>query len=376
MPKRKSYHKIRGGCTTCKERKVRCSLERPICQNCERLSRPCIYAGAVHNQHNAQASPSQGIPEIIRTQELELMHYYTAYTYRTMSDNPVLVSLWKEVVPKHAFQHPFLLQGLLAIAAHHRLQHDKKTSNSVDLIETANLYQQEALASYIRLLSEITEDNCHALFAFSQVIVGIQYSRLSLGIYPDTRTRHSQGVIAGMVEIFDLLKGALAIATQAQTWLRAGDLEPMMGDAPKTPPAETIPASTGPPSIKALSALSEHIACQVGVDEDSITRVSTLLSTVQFLRAAFLEDRSSVDTWNKIAGIPVFFDTNYLRLLKARDEGALVLLAYYGVALHQLGHVLFTDDVGAKVVQAVADTVGQDWSTYLVWPQMEVRARG
>jgi hypothetical protein len=293
-----------------------------------------------------------------------------------MSHNPVLVSLWKEVVPKHAFQHPFLLQGLLAVAAHHRLHHDKKTSNSVDLIETANLYQQEALASYIRLLSDITEDNCHALFAFSQVIVGIQYSRLSLGIYPDTRTRHSHGVIAGMVEIFDLLKGALAIATQAQRWLRAGDLEPMMGEAPTTPPAETIPASTGPPSIRALSAVSEHIACQVGVDEDSVTRVSTLLSTVQFLRAAFLEDRNSVDTWNKIAGIPVFFDTNYLKLLKARDEGALVLLAYYGVALHQLGHVLFTDDVGAKVVQAVADTVGQDWLTHLVWPQREVRARG
>lgn len=329
---------------------------------------------AVPSRHNAQVTPSQGVPETIRTQELELMHYYTAYTYRTMSHNPVLISLWKEVVPRHAFQHPFLLQGLLAVAAHHRLHHDKKTFNSVDLIETANLYQQEALASYIRLLSDITEDNCHALFAFSQIIVGIQYSRLSLGFYPDNR--HSPGVIAGMVEIFDLLKGALAIATQAHTWLRAGDLEPMLGDAPKTPPAETIPATIATPSIKALSALSEHIASQLGVDEDSKTRVSTLLSTIQFLRAAFLEDRKSVDTYNKIAGIPVFFDMNYLRLLKARDEGALVVLAYYGVALHQLGHISFVDAVGAKVVQAVADLVGQEWSTHLVWPQMEIRARG
>ena len=184
MPKRKGYHKARGGCSTCKQRKVRCSLERPVCQNCSNLSRLCIYPNPT--PENTKQSTSDRILPPTAFQEVELMHYYTAYTSVTLTEDPILRTLWREAVQKHAFQHPFLLHGLLAIAAQHRLRHAKNAVNSTDLIRAADVYQQDALTSYIRLLNEITGDNCRALFAFSQVIVGIFYSRLSLDIYQET----------------------------------------------------------------------------------------------------------------------------------------------------------------------------------------------
>lgn len=71
----------------------------------------------MHIQDTANLLIVRGISESMPVPELELMHRYTAYTYLTMSNNPILVSLWKGVVPDHAFRNPFLLQGLLAVAA-------------------------------------------------------------------------------------------------------------------------------------------------------------------------------------------------------------------------------------------------------------------
>ena len=351
---------------TCKERKVRCDLERPVCQNCCKVSRRCTYTKLPLGQQTAQAVPEHKDPWPRGVSEIELMHYYTAYTYQTMSDNPVLVSLWKEAVPRHAFRHHFLLQGLLVVAAQHRL-HDK-LDNFTYLTDVANFYHQEAVSTYINLLNDITEENCHALLAFSQVIVGISYTRLSLGFYEETTLPH--GLISRIVDIFDLLKGALAITNQAYEWLRAGDLEPMIRPIPQIKPPE--PSAARASCVQALSKLSDHIAGQMDSSVESPIRVESLLSAIELLRSAFLEDFFPADKLNKIVGLPVFLDINYLGLLKARDEASLVVLAYYGVLLHYIRHVWSFGGIGAKVVQAVSSLVSHDWSPYLICPQMEI----
>lgn len=295
------------------------------------------------------------------------MHHYTAYTYLTLSNDPILVQLWKYAVPKHAFRYNFLLQGLLAVAAQHRL-HDKREV-STDFVNTANFYHQEALSTYIKLITGITEENCHALFAFSQVIVAISYSRLSLGFYEETNLL--DGLIAGIVDIFELLKGTLAINDQANTWLRAGDLEPMIRRIPRIQPPR--PSARRASGLEALSKLSDHIAGQIGNSVELGARGASLISTIQLLHTIFLEGFEPVHKLNKIVGLPVFLDSNYFSLLRARDEAALTVLAYYGVALHQIRHVWSFDCIGAKVVQAVACRVSKDWSVHLIWPQIEIR---
>ncbi|KAL9115845.1 MAG: hypothetical protein Q9227_000213 [Pyrenula ochraceoflavens] len=316
----------------------------------------------------AQLPLSSQTIQATSVQEVELMHHYTAYIYSTFSNNPVLTALWKEAVPRHAFRHRFLLQGLLAVAAQHKLHQEKGAKSSPELVEIADIYQQEALTTYIYLLDNITEDNCHALFAFSQVIVGISYSRLSLSM--DDQTTHPHGLIDAIVDIFELLKGALAIARQASSWLRAGDLEPMMGDVPREAPSDNALASHAP-CIQELLLLAHSIANEPSQELDSGARVATLHSTIQLLRIIFQEDTDSVDKMNKTIGLPVWFDTNYIRLLKAHDQASLTVLAFYGAALHQFRHEWCFDGVGAKIVQAVTDLVSHDWLEHLVWPQTE-----
>ncbi|CAG9997207.1 unnamed protein product [Clonostachys byssicola] len=357
MTKRKKYRKVRGGCLTCKERKVRCGLEKPECENCTRLDRPCAYA-------DTPARPSA-------MQEAELMHHYTAYTCLSMSENPVLRSLWRDIVPKHAFRHPFLLQGLYACAALHKVHGDQNMAPEAlaRLIHAADFYQQDSLKTYIDLLSNVTEENCHALFAFSQIIAGLSFARLSSTIY-----EHTSGpidFIDSFLSLFELMKGALNVAIEGIEWLREGNLRSMLGDAPSIPSRQDL-AGSSTPCGRAMETLSHHIAVQIQDDEASRARVEVLQSTLRLVYSLFLEPPESKERLNNIGGFLVFADLEFIRLLKGWDHGALAILAYYGAALHRLRHIWYYGDVGAKIVKAVEDIGIQAYSTYLTWPQQQV----
>jgi Fungal specific transcription factor domain/Fungal Zn(2)-Cys(6) binuclear cluster domain len=58
-----SRGRVRSGCLTCRKRKVKCDEHRPICFNCDRLSRTCVYDNnraqrESRSQPSSQASPT------------------------------------------------------------------------------------------------------------------------------------------------------------------------------------------------------------------------------------------------------------------------------------------------------------------------------
>ena len=57
--------RVRSGCLTCRSRKVRCDEMRPICKNCTRLKRPCVYKPRKGQQPSATRtvpSPENATP--------------------------------------------------------------------------------------------------------------------------------------------------------------------------------------------------------------------------------------------------------------------------------------------------------------------------
>ena len=73
---------------TCRERHVRRDTSRPVCQNCNRLSRKRRWPFPEPEQIDTKLRNS-------RLLDLELMHHYTAYTYVTISRDLKLIVLWK-----------------------------------------------------------------------------------------------------------------------------------------------------------------------------------------------------------------------------------------------------------------------------------------
>ena len=111
MSSRQPHRKSRTGCQKCKQRKVRCGQEKPICNNCDRLGHHCSFvdsdlltagtstiarsrSASVVDQKAAVASElSSRDPDL---QDLELMHQYATSTCFTMTgESEPLPSGWK-----------------------------------------------------------------------------------------------------------------------------------------------------------------------------------------------------------------------------------------------------------------------------------------
>lgn len=357
VPKRRKYTKVRNGCLTCKERRVRCTLERPTCQNCERLSRECAYAGQKANLRHLST----------QIEELDLMHHYTAFTCLTVSKIAVLSTLWKDIIPKHAFRHPFLLRALLAFAAQHKIY---LSDGSQELINLAEAYYQESLPEYIRMLNDVTESNCHALFAYSQIIVAIAYDRLNRDYAREAIP--SSAFISGIIDIFELLKGALAVAEHASRWLYAGDLAPMMGGTPDALLSER--SRTRNVYVGALSALKTHITEKADSTQQSGVRLNSILSTIELMHKILCEEVNTKTYMHLVIGLPMWLDTKYIQLLKVqRDDAALAVLAYYAVAVHRIHDFWSFEGVGHALVKAIEATISKEWAPYLSWPKIEVQ---
>ena len=73
-----------------------------------------------------------------------------------------------------------------------------------------------------------------------------------------------------------------------------------------------------------------------------------------------------------VIGWPVFNDKDFLQLLRKKDDMALIVLAYYGAALHSFNSFWWLESLGARPVQSVSQTLASDSSPILQWPLKRV----
>ncbi|KAF7193727.1 Sterol uptake control protein 2 [Pseudocercospora fuligena] len=299
---------------------------------------------------------------------MDLLHHYTAYTYKYMTDVPQNYPVWQVIVPGLAFKYPFLLHGLLAASALHR-HYTAEPSQKPNLMNLARYHQQHALTLYIPLIQSIDEENCHALFAFSVLLGVLCYSML----HEDEE--NEQPLAVRFMEVFDSLGGAVVVAVVATQWLRDGPLGPIM--EPLTPLNRDF-SILEPGMATALEKLLEcadKIYCdgssKAGLDaqqrlqayHNSIYGISTVLAPNNY------ENRklSVVVSWSIIAG------TDYISLLRQRDALAVVILGHYGVALHQLHNTVWVlEGLGKRLTDSVIGEVDECWHDVLTYAKAQV----
>ena len=374
MPSRQSHTKTPHGCENCKARRKRCDLGRPACQNCTRRNDACSYPNQAPSATTEASktldiatTSSQKTP--LSVEDLELMHHYATGTFLHLTDVPEHLLLWQIDIPRLAFSHPFLLHGLLSLAALHRSQHAE--SQRASLVELARAHQHEALPMYIEQLKAITETNCHALFAYSIVLGGLTFGFLQVDLV-DSSISHegsaAKGIIAEMLAVFDTLIGATVVAVNARTWLRSGVLKPLL--RPLTP-ASIYMSRLGAEMKSALEEILSYIsgASRAAVAEED---KQTYANAVRGLGVAFPDADGHLPSVSEVVSWPVIAGAPYLQLLKNQDALALVVLAHYGAALHLSGQIWFLQGLGRRIVDAVSDCLEDEWLTIMQWVKKRV----
>lgn len=374
------------------------------CKNCMRQSRPCHYSSGIAyvgsfaavessadspkfgtfslhtspdgssgasptgNQplYNTMSHPSPpkdlSLPALpsINCQDLELMHHYTLFTYRTLAHSPTLEAIWRDQFPREGFSHTFLLHGILAVSALHIMLTSPIQSRL--FFDLAIQHHTLAINLYTPVLNSVTPGNCHALFGFSSIAPVI-----SFGVSQASgHTGHD--LVQDMIKIFHMLQGITAVVHMAWEHVKAGPLGPLI-----SPIASYHDVLLSSDAADALLLLEDRCAAVTATDKDEDEALKAGCSAaIDRLRDAFKgasikkDDRTVAIMW------PILVPRPYLDAAHDCKPAALAILAHYAVLLHDLRNCWWAGDRGVRTVEAISECLGSEWEDVLKWPKMKI----
>lgn len=94
---------------------------------------------------------------------MDLLHFYTTTTVKTVCQDPKDWHMYEHGIPQLAFQNEYLLDMLLALACLHRAKIYRVNQKS--WVRCAIEYHNRALPIFLKVLSDVNNETCHAAFA-------------------------------------------------------------------------------------------------------------------------------------------------------------------------------------------------------------------
>lgn len=290
--------------------------------------------------------------------ELQLLHQWYTHTAQEISDNQDVQRVMRETVPRQGFTHTFLMHGLLAIAALHRIQLDGQTG-TIAFQEAAIQHKQKALSLYAPLLSNITKYNCNALFAFSCLLSILSFASQ---IQSETRTVKD---IADVVDLLRLVRGVAVIVAVAREWIESSELNILLQTGKSNIQHPFAASRRKDPSEQEvqLQLLIKH--CH-STCKDS-TSMPIFLESINILLSGYITYSTTFDI-TLILAWPTQIDSKLLELLLQRDQLALVIFAHYGAVMLLLHDIWWLKGWGKLVISLTSDLLSPSELSHIAWP--------
>ncbi|KAK0227467.1 hypothetical protein EDD85DRAFT_912803 [Armillaria nabsnona] len=356
MSRIRAHHKTRSGCKTCKQRKVKCDEELPICKNCTRRGVECIWIDAP--QPDSESSTAEDPPSTISRPTniagtfdlltLELMHHYATSTSHSLSSDPAAASVWRIVVPKIAFNpnNQCLLHAILAMSALHA-HHADPTAGQYAV--AANTYHWQAKIGLHKIEMDDMVD-LDTLFVTTSLIALYEFATTSIYSSEWHTTARSMP--------------PRVLKSWPQLW--EGVLSPML--TTMAPTSSSIPLEG--PFSSSLSALLSTADSQPDVQElQAVSVYGTYKDAIRILeiswRASFQKGcciYASCMWWSLAPNM-------FFRLLAEGKPRALIILAHYCVMMKRVaedGPWWVRKQWGDEAAK-ILSTLDARWTPWLGW---------
>lgn len=230
------------------------------------------------------------------------------------------------------------MNGLLALSSlHFALQNP---SVRWEYIEIAIQYQNSGLRDYKNALETITDNNSHALFAFSIIITILAPAFLRVGPQPSDSSRS-----AVIVSIVELLKGVRFVNQAIGSSLRHGKFRGLF-----RPSARYTHYVLRDEVARPLLKLRE-LADSIDVSTES-ERHQAYLSGIDSLQETFKCMESSRHLGPVVAW-PATVNRELLRLFRQGNCMAELIFVYYGVLLLHARDQWWAKNVGVRLSSTV-----------------------
>jgi hypothetical protein len=299
-----------------------------------------------------------------------LFHVYISNASLEFFDSKASSHLWHGTVPQIGFDFPFVLHGILALAALQCAYEETTPPSSSPYHTIGTNHYLAALPLFRAAVANINESNCAAVLAFSMLAPAIAFAMCSAISIEDINSQSiHKNPIRDVATIISLLKGIDSIITSFRETIANGPMGPILRYE-ANPPAKTL---TGR-DLMAIETLDrivqDHYAgwCTHGgihVDYQSL---------FHNIRESFLEsgtnpgDRAVRVKW--MMRVP----QGFVEAVQANDVLALVMLLPLGVLLDSLRENWWCKNTGRNLIVAVCIELekmmlSSDVQSLLQWAQ-------
>ncbi|KAH7397585.1 hypothetical protein BKA64DRAFT_672287 [Cadophora sp. MPI-SDFR-AT-0126] len=412
---RRPHHKSRNGCVQCKARKIKCGEEKPTCKKCQSYGTECSFL-QTHPLHrvppppppqtavpawanpkpiptgsreptiqsmlspdpNTIQTPSPAIssplrrssppPESYTMQDLELLHFYTTTYSDNFFEDPKLIEIYRTTVVQLAFDYPFLMHEIMAVAALNlAILRPQKRASYLHLSDT---HAATGLSLFQAEISNLNEHNCHACLAFSSLIFTNAWASQDVN-KPSTLffSPSNDDEAYDQIRWIKLQRGTKALISTTWPSLVNGPMAAVFKPWKDLDPNRPDPLPED--EERRFQELTESWAT-VSDDKRHILDGALKQTRRVFSMLTFFPERSKLEiimTWfTKISD-------EYLDLLEQKYPQAILIVMHYCVVLKRLESIWWMKGKAENLMQTMIDVLGSGWERWTRWPIEKVLNR-
>lgn len=315
------------------------------------------------------SSPMLSVP-CANMAQLELFHYVCSGQlplFLPTSDGNILSG-----VVEAAFSSPCLMNALLAAAALH-LSH-VRPAQSTYYHHQAVHFHTHALSIFNQQRPHVTPENCLSLLLFGQLTSLQVLYETTLSCADDDKSRFEP--LDRFLEYIKVYRGVVLIAKEAWQAL----LQSKLGSI--------FTASAGIADCRSsggsqTSELRSVISISRALDREQKQHCLEATDRLQWIfspseseprktQGPGSDEPGGMHSLRLVHAWPCLAHEAVLDLLCNKTPEALLMLAYYGVLMHQHRHFWVYANVGQILVRTIARYLGPDWQHFMVWPLAQV----
>lgn len=286
--------------------------------------------------------------------DLELLHQYLTSTCVAIGQLPEITARIQITVPSLAQTYPFVMHGILAMAAVHLSRMRPSRQLHYDML--AAKHHNEALPGFRSTLQNLNEENCIALITFSK---GLVWCSLASDA-SSNQVKKPAGMKADWLpQWFRLLHGSCQIVKASRIWIKNGPHALRQScnatDEPSDPADDKILTL-----MKQLAPVSEESLCKtiIAALRESFVRASMSHHNTPF--------RNAINFW--IDSLP----DEYIELLERKEPWALIVLAHFCVLLHRSEILWFMKGHATYLLISISESLNEKQRHYIKWPCEEL----
>lgn len=295
-------------------------------------------------------------------QDLELLHHWSTSTYLTFQMPKHNHDLWQIQVPRVAFQHAFLMHGLLAVTSLHLAHLHPNEKQRHYLISTS--HQNSALAGFSTALQDVTRHNGEAVFLASIFVSLFAFGSSAIKC---TDPEEPFGM-CDVVELLVLIRGIEQTLSTKNTrkWVQEGRVASMLRAPSRTdPPVKQFEYVFRP----YLDDFKDFVArSRLQYDANSIEAITHALAELDRTYELLLTEKPVINS-GYIMSWPTCVSMDFLTLLQDGNPLALLLLAVFCALLHYHEDRWLWASWGARVIVLVRNALDPQWHSWLRWPK-------